>query len=204
MPSSTAATESAAWPPAAQCSSAAPSGVVRCAAYPVAAAPSQSASHTARVPPEMAPPSSRSASSTPHTTPSPLGTRPGPNPASSSAASTAPARSPAAHAAARSDTAACPASPACHADIWQCRASAPAPWSSRTRDSGPNTGDGSHQRTTLTSRSPAVTRSWPADASSPVPGDEAYRAATAFGSRIASGWDTASTRGAGALSGNSR
>ena len=55
---------------------------------------SQFASHTARVPPAIAPPSSRSASSTPLTTLSPLGTRPGPRPTSCSTASTAPARSP--------------------------------------------------------------------------------------------------------------
>ncbi len=68
--------------------------VVRCAALNVAAALSQFASHTARVPPEMTPPSSLSASRTPLTTLSPLGTSPGPSPTRYSTASTAPARSP--------------------------------------------------------------------------------------------------------------
>ena len=94
IPSSTADTSAAAWPLAAQCSSDAASVVVRWAASQVTDALSQFASHTARVPPDMAPPSSLSASSTPLTTLSPLGTRPGPRPTRCSAASTAPARSP--------------------------------------------------------------------------------------------------------------
>jgi hypothetical protein len=111
IPNSTADTSAAAWPLAAQCSSEAASVVVRCAASHVAEALSQFASHTARVPPAIAPPSSRSASSTPLITLSPLGTRPGPRPTSCSAASTAPARSPRPQHAASWTGPSCPARP---------------------------------------------------------------------------------------------
>jgi hypothetical protein len=151
----------------------------------------------------MAPPSSLSASSTPLTTLSPLGTRPGPRPISSSTASTAPARSPLAQQAASRAGPSWPANPGARSAAAQSRASTLQPWSSRARDSGPNTGDGSHQRTIRISSPHATTRSSPAQHSAdacawngPV--------TMAFGSLMASGGEMAMTRGSGTTSVNSR
>ena len=72
------------------------------------------------------------------------------------------------------------------------RASAVTPWSSRARDSGPNTGHGSHQRRTWTSRPPVSTRPLPAEAPAGPPGSSGSSSSSvgsfsmiAFGGQIA-------------------